>query len=130
MKLSDLRGKVLLLDFWATWCGPCVADLPALRRIYDRFHDSGFDILGASADGGTSKTTRADLDRFLETSPLRWPIAFDGRGTRGDLARTFNVSGIPVKILIDRRGVIRLVEIGGGDEAAARIETAVSELTR
>jgi thiol-disulfide isomerase/thioredoxin len=101
--LKALRGKVVLVDFWATWCGPCVAELPHVKEVYDRYHDKGFEVVGVSLD-----TSREKLEAFIKERQVPWPqIFFDEEGKRGwanPLARRYEVNSIPNMFLIDPDG--------------------------
>lgn len=101
--LSDLRGRIVLVDFWATWCGPCMAELPNIRQLYHRFHDSGFEIVGVSLD-----QDRKALETHLAKYQDAWPqIFFDDekkQGWQNPIAQQFEVRGIPYTMLIDREG--------------------------
>jgi thiol-disulfide isomerase/thioredoxin len=102
--LKELRGKVVLVDFWATWCGPCVAELPNMRAVYDRYHAKGFEIVGVNLD-----ESRERLTEFIRDKKVPWPqIFFDKEGQRGwvnnPLARRYEVTGIPAMILVDQDG--------------------------
>jgi thiol-disulfide isomerase/thioredoxin len=116
IKLSDYRGKVVLLDFWATWCGPCRNEIPHERALASRFNGRPFAILGISQDGN-----REELAAFLQTNPLPWANIFDGDGK---ITGRWNVSGIPTFVLIDHNGQIRNRWVGGGQ--SSEIETAVA----
>ncbi|HZY86294.1 MAG TPA: TlpA disulfide reductase family protein, partial [Gemmataceae bacterium] len=77
--LSKLRGKVVLVDFWATWCGPCVAELPNVRAVYDRYHAQGFEVVGISLDHSRDK-----LAEYVKEKQVPWPqVFFDEEGKRG-----------------------------------------------
>ena len=70
-----LKGKVVLIDFWATWCGPCTAEVPNLVSVYQKYHEKGFEILGISLD-----RSRSQLVSFLEDHKMNWPQYYDGKG--------------------------------------------------
>lgn len=131
MKLSSLKGKVVLLDFWATWCGPCVANLPTLKDFYRQNERSRLEIVGISLDGGEStKTTRDDVVRFVTKEQINWPIAFDNKGWDNAIAILYNVTGIPIHVLVDQKGVVRLVQRSGSEEQMNRIRNMIADLVK
>lgn len=117
--LSEDRGKVVLIDFWATWCPPCVAEFPHLREIYGELNQEGFEIIGISLD-----SDRQELIRFLETRKIPWKIGFSGKGMDDDVARTFRVDSAPRYLLVDRDGFVQYSSALGGD----KLEGAIREL--
>ncbi|MBA3710073.1 MAG: TlpA family protein disulfide reductase [Planctomycetes bacterium] len=122
--LADYHGKVLLLDFWATWCGPCVAELPNVKAAYDAYHSQGFEIVGISLD-----QDRAKLDKFLADKGLTWTQSFDGKGWQNEVAQQFGINSIPAAFLIDGEG--KLIAKGlRGDELKAGVKTAVAALAK
>ncbi len=106
--LAEYKGKVVLLDFWATWCGPCVAELPNVLAAYEKFHGHGFEIVGISLD-----QDRAKLDKFVADRGMTWRQQFDGKGWKNDVAVAWGVQSIPATYLIGPDGKIAAVGLRG-----------------
>ena len=117
LSLKSFRGKVVLLDFWATWCPPCMASLPGLRQLYSQFHAQGFEIVGVSLDESAD-----DLRQVLADQGISWPVAFEGKRWDNSLAALYRVYQIPTTYLLDRNGVIRYRDLEGEDLAKAVAE--------
>lgn len=100
--LAKLRGKVVLVDFWATWCGPCVMEMPRLVDIYQRYRERGFEIVGVSLDSNKDR-----LVAFAERAGMTWPQYFDGLGWDNAIGRRFGIRSIPTMWLVDKRGYLR-----------------------
>jgi peroxiredoxin len=131
MKLSDLKGKVVLLDYWATWCGPCRNVLPIIKKAYDQYDRSRFEVIGISLDGGGStKTARSDVEKFIAEEQIRWPIAFDNKGWDNAVALKYNMTNIPVHILIDKGGIVRIISGSGSEEKMNQVLTKAGELIK
>ncbi len=118
--LSKMKDKVILVDFWATWCGPCVAEMPHVISTYAKYKDAGFEVVGISLD-----SDRAALDEFVAEKGMTWPQYFDGKGWDNDIARSFGISGIPATFLIGKDG-----KIAGSNLRGSALEEAVAELVK
>ncbi len=105
--LNSLQGKVVLVDFWATWCGPCVAEMPEVIETYKKYHDQGFEIVGVSNDNDAN-----DLKMFLSQNPgMKWVQLFEpGLTDFHPETKKFGIVGIPTMFLIDRKGNLRSAE--------------------
>jgi peroxiredoxin len=117
IRLDDLRGKYFLVDFWATWCAPCVAELPRLQAAYAKYRDAGFEIVGVSLD-----ETRAAPTDFARSRNIPWRQVHNASGG-GDLVEAFGVRTIPATFLIDPRGTIVRLDLRGPalDKALAEL---------
>ena len=113
--LAKLRGKVVLVDFWATWCGPSMEELPKLTAAYAKFHKQGFEIVGISLD-----EDEAALKRVLKSKKIVWPQCFDGRGWENEIAHRYGVTALPTTWLVNREGL--LVEVNPPADLAEKIE--------
>jgi peroxiredoxin len=106
--LAKLKGRVVLVEFWSTTCGPCIGEMPGVKAAYEKLHSRGFEIVGISLDD-----KEKDLRRYLEEKALPWPQHFDGRGFSNEFAIKYGVFGIPTMWLVDRQGRLRFTQVGG-----------------
>jgi len=119
--LSQLRGKVVLLDFWATWCGPCRESIPHLIQLYKNYRESGFEVIGMNIDKGDGEAVR----RFVMSMDIPYPVVT----TPEDVVRNYRVTGIPATFLIDKEGKIREKVVGFSGAIAQQLNTKVADLT-
>jgi thiol-disulfide isomerase/thioredoxin len=115
---SAYKGKVLLIDFWATWCGPCIAEMPHVKQVYKKYHPKGFEIVGISLDQSRDK-----LNQYVLANEIEWPQYFDGKWWNNDVAVRYGIKSIPTTILVDRTGKIRYKSLRG-----KQLENAVVQL--
>jgi len=118
--LPKLKGKVVYLDFWASWCAPCKASFPVLDAWQREFASKGFTVLGVSVD-----ETSTDMQRFLSAHPVSFPVV---RDATHKLAEEANIASMPTSFLIDRKGVIRHVRNGFHPNDNASTKAAIASL--
>jgi len=113
LRSGYFQGKVMYLDFWASWCGPCRVSLPAMNALYREFNAEGFEVVAVNVD-----KDRAEAHRFLKQHPVSYYVVADD----GSLPRRFGVKGMPTAYLIDRSGTVRRVHEGfrPGDDKRLR----------
>jgi peroxiredoxin len=104
LRLSEFRGDVVMVNFWATWCGPCRQEMPLLDELYSRYGRVGFSLLGVNIDDNSSKA----MDMVSELG-VTFPVLFD---SRKEVSKLYEVDAMPVTVLIDREGTVRYVHHG------------------
>lgn len=119
--LAGLRGKVVLVDFWATWCGPCQAELPNVIATYQKLHEKGFEIVGISLDQDKEK-----LLAYVKDNAMPWPQYFDGKGWQNEISSRFGISSIPAMWVLDKKGMIRS-DKARGQELGQLVEKLLAE---
>jgi thiol-disulfide isomerase/thioredoxin len=144
--LKDLQGKVVVVDFWAVWCGPCVQTFPHLRELHSKYKAKGLELVGLTSyysqfsfDKGTGKLTRAGqklsqkdeqamLKDFAEYHKLEHRLVVLSAEENKQVSKDYKVTGIPHVVVIDRKGIVRLVKVGSGEANAKAIEETVKKL--
>ncbi|MEX2577891.1 MAG: TlpA disulfide reductase family protein [Verrucomicrobiales bacterium] len=117
--LAEMDDKVVLVDFWATWCAPCIAEMPNVIAAYNEYHEEGFEIVGVSLD-----EDKAALEKFVTENDMPWPQYFDGKGFNNELAQRFGISQIPATFLVGQDGKIVASNLRG-PELEAAVEKAL-----
>ncbi len=118
--VSKMQGKVVLVDFWATWCAPCVAELPNVKAAYEKLHPKGFEIVGVSFDN-----KKESLENFVAKEKMEWPQYFDGEGWGNKLGREYGIGSIPAMWLVDKKGNLR--DMNAREDLAGKIEKLLTE---
>ncbi len=117
---EELEGRVVLLDFWATWCGPCIKAIPTLNQLREEFHDRGFEIVGMTSYSGTA----GDIRQFLERRETKYPIVI----ADSDLIERFSVVGYPTYFLVDRKGQITEIYVGEIESQLNEVRARIRDL--
>jgi len=111
VSLEQLKGKVVMLNFWASWCGPCRTEMPLLEQMHKRYSSLGFSLIGVNVEANT-----ADAERWLKDTPVSFPVLFD---RESKVSKMYDVNAMPSTVFIDRKGNIRYLHRGykPGDES-------------
>lgn len=118
--LESLRGKVVYLDFWASWCGPCRVSFPLLEQLREELAPDGFEVLAINVD-----EVESDARQFLSEIPVSYPVVRDAQGIT---PQTFGILGMPTGYLIDRQGVVREIHQGFRKSDGVKLRTEIIEL--
>ena len=118
---ASLRGKVVLVDFWASWCPQCIADMPNVAETYGKLHDKGFEIVGISLD-----EDKAAMESALKMYGMTWPQYFDGAGWKNKISASFGIEALPAAWLLDKSGMLRMTNLRG-EALAAGVEKLLAE---
>ena len=119
--VTKMRGKVLLIDFWATWCAPCMEELPNLKKAYAKLHERGFEIIGISGD-----VHKKELEAVLKKQGMTWLQYFNNQGGESELMKRFGISAYPTMWLVDKKGMVVDFEAKGKD-LSVKIEKLLAQ---
>ena len=113
VSIKKLRGKVVVIDFWATWCGPCVAQMPEMKELYARYHGQGVEFIGVSLDLPKEQGGLDSLKKFVKEKEIAWPQYYQGDGWDSAFSRSCGIKAIPAVFVIDAEGKLDSAEVGG-----------------
>lgn len=133
-EIAKLRGKVVLLDFWATWCGPCIATFPRLRDWHKKYADKDFVLLGVTElegeKGGKEMSVDEEIE-YLKDFKQKHKLPYDFAITNDtDMTMKYGISSYPTTVLLDRRGVVRYIGIGVGAEESDNLEEMIEKVLK
>jgi thiol-disulfide isomerase/thioredoxin len=120
VNLAKLKGKVVLIDFWATWCGPCVAEVPKVVAAYEKLNSKGFEIVGISFD-----EDKGALESFVKKKKMAWPQYFDGDVWQNKFGQQYGINGIPTMWLVDKKGILR--DMNAREDLVGKVEKMLAE---
>lgn len=122
ISMKGLEGKVVVIDFWATWCGPCVAEMPRMKELYSKYHDQGVEFIGISLDNPGDGLDK--LKKFVEDKEIPWPQYYQGKGWQSDFSGSWGINSIPALFVIDAKGNLY------STEARGKLEDLLPELIK
>ena len=113
VSMEKLKGKVVVVDFWATWCGPCIAEIPNMKKLYDRYKEQGVEFIGVSLDQPVEKGGLAKLKEYVADSGIEWPQYYQGNSWQSEFTMSWGIDSIPRVFLVDADGNLASVEARG-----------------
>ncbi len=113
ISIKGLKGKVVVIDFWATWCGPCVAEMPKMKTLYSEYKDKGVEFIGVSLDQPKEAGGLDKLKAFVADKEIPWPQYYQGKGWESDFSRSWGINSIPCVFIVDADGKLATVEARG-----------------
>ena len=124
VSLKRLKGKVVVLDFWATWCGPCVAEMPKMKDLYAKYHGQGVEFIGVSLDQSEEHGGLKRLKEFVKEKAIPWPQYYQGDGWKSKFSTSCGINSIPAVFVIDTEGKVH------STEARGKLETMIPKLLK
>jgi thiol-disulfide isomerase/thioredoxin len=118
--VKDLKGKVVVIDYWATWCGPCVAELPKMKEIYAKYHDKGVEFISVSLDQPEDKGGLTALKDFVAKNNMPWHHYYQGNFWDSEFSKSWGINAIPSLFLVDQKG--NLVDVEAREGLEERIQ--------
>jgi thiol-disulfide isomerase/thioredoxin len=126
-KIADKKGKVLLINLWATWCGPCLSEMPAFVTMQQKYGDHGLEILGLNTDD-ESEHMMSDINQVIHEKGLNYPVVFSDAKTQAALLNISKFPGIPQSFIVDQDGNLRAVFKGANPENVKKMDEIVAGL--
>ena len=123
-KLQDKKGKVVLVNLWATWCGPCIAEMPHLVAMQNKYKDKGFEIIGLDTDD----ESKEEIEAFAAKQKLNYPLGWADTTMMSEFVKVTKLAGIPQSILINRDGQLTGVFTGGGPKTIEKMKETVEKI--
>ena len=120
--MKDLKGQVVVLDFWATWCGPCVREMPKMKKLYAKYHDEGVQFIGISLDKSEDEGGLDALKKYVSEKEILWPQYYLRKDGDIEFSNSWGISGIPALFIIDKKGNLKSVQ------ARYKLEKLIPEL--
>jgi len=119
---EGLKGQVVIVDFWATWCGPCIAEMPHMKELYAKYHDEGVEFIGISLDQPEEDGGLEKLKKYVDENEITWPQFYQGNGWASEFSASWGINSIPTLFAVDREGNLHTVQAHG------QIEDLIHEL--
>jgi thiol-disulfide isomerase/thioredoxin len=113
VSMNDLKGKVVVVDFWATWCGPCIAEMPHMKELYAQYKDRGVEFIGISLDNPEDKGGLTALKDYCKTNEIGWPQYYQGAGWDSEFSGSWGINGIPALFIVDKQGNLHSTKARG-----------------
>ena len=113
VSIEGLKGKVFVIDFWATWCGPCMAEMPKMKKLYAEFKDKGIEFIGVSLDQSKAQGGLDKLKGFVAKHQVEWPQYYQGNFWQSEFSSSWHVNSIPCVFLVDAEGKLASVNARG-----------------